>query len=109
MHTCMSRQQYDLVYALGEEEPRLVYAFWMCKPAYSIIECHFSANLDNPYPFWHTFGTPKLYPFWHTALKTIPNLPVAQKLSKAHPIHPHRAEKKNIRVSCNSTDTFQNY
>ena len=32
MHTCMSRQQWNLVYTLGEEVPKLVYAFLMCKP-----------------------------------------------------------------------------
>ncbi len=32
MHTCLSRQQQDLVYPLGEEVPKLVYAFLMCKP-----------------------------------------------------------------------------
>ncbi len=31
MHTCMSRQQWNLVYTLGEEVPKLVYAFLMCK------------------------------------------------------------------------------
>ena len=28
----MSRQQWDLVYPLGEEVPKLVYAFLICKP-----------------------------------------------------------------------------
>ncbi len=32
MHTCISRQQQDLVYTLGEEVPKLVYTFLMCKP-----------------------------------------------------------------------------
>ncbi len=29
---CMSSQQKDLVYALGQDVPKLVYAFWICKP-----------------------------------------------------------------------------
>ncbi len=32
IYTCMSRQQQDLVYALGEGVPKLVYAFLMWKP-----------------------------------------------------------------------------
>ena len=32
MHTSMSRQQCDLLYTLGEEVPKLVYTFLMCKP-----------------------------------------------------------------------------
>ena len=28
----MSSQQKDLVYALGQDVPKLVYAFWTCKP-----------------------------------------------------------------------------
>ncbi len=32
MHICMSSQQNDLVYPLWQEVPKLVYAFWTCKP-----------------------------------------------------------------------------
>ncbi len=34
MHICMSSQQKDLVYALGQDVPKLVYAFWTCKPVF---------------------------------------------------------------------------
>ncbi len=30
-NTCMSRQQWDLVNALRQEVPTLVYAYWTCK------------------------------------------------------------------------------
>ncbi len=32
MHVCMSRQQKNLVHALWQEVPKLVYAFWICNP-----------------------------------------------------------------------------
>ncbi len=36
MHICMSSQQKDLVYALGQDVHKLVYAFWTCKPVISV-------------------------------------------------------------------------
>ena len=44
MHICMSSQQKDLVYALGQDVPKLVYAFWTCKP----VICRNNLNL----PIW---------------------------------------------------------
>ncbi len=35
MHIFMSSQQRYLVYALWQEEPKLVYTFWTCKPVIS--------------------------------------------------------------------------
>ncbi len=35
MHLCMSIKQLDFVYSLGQEVPKLVYAFWTCKPVNS--------------------------------------------------------------------------
>ncbi len=32
MHICMSSQQQNVVYALWQEVPKLVYTFWTCKP-----------------------------------------------------------------------------
>ncbi len=47
MHTGMSRQQWDLVYALGQEVPKLVYAFWMCKPV-----CLMAQNFPLGFLIW---------------------------------------------------------
>ena len=32
MHMCMSSQQWDLVYALWQDRPKLVYASWTLQP-----------------------------------------------------------------------------
>ncbi len=32
MHICVSSQQKNLVYALWQKVPKLVYTFWTCKP-----------------------------------------------------------------------------
>ncbi len=37
MHTCMSGQQWNLVYSLEREVPKLMYAFWTCKPVLMTI------------------------------------------------------------------------
>ena len=38
MNICMSSQQKTLVYALRQEVPKLVYAFWTCKPVNHILQ-----------------------------------------------------------------------
>ncbi len=56
MHICMSSQQKNLVYALWQEVPKLVYTFWTCKPVIQ-PQASFSirSNLHN-YVFYIDTG-----------------------------------------------------
>ncbi len=41
----MSSQQKNLVYALWQEVPKLVYAFWICKPVNKVLKWKIYNNL----------------------------------------------------------------
>ncbi len=43
----MSSQQWDLVYALGQEVPKLVYAFWTYKPLAHLLIVTKSSEIDS--------------------------------------------------------------
>ncbi len=37
MDICVSSQQKNLVYTLRQEVPKLMYAFWTCKPVFWVL------------------------------------------------------------------------
>ncbi len=82
MHICMRGQQWDLVYALWQEIPKLVYAFWTLQPVVYHLKWHFTLFIIVPYcwlqittvggGWWMTVSFPQLYwNMWAVGLSNI--------------------------------------